>query len=71
MHELFRVRSSGERKVIQFNAKGQPIGDNAKKMQSYIGSCARKYIPITFEDWRHVPCELKDKIYETIKVIKK
>ncbi|KAA0059274.1 uncharacterized protein E6C27_scaffold430G002130 [Cucumis melo var. makuwa] len=35
-------------------------------MQSYIGVCVRQQIPITYNSWKEVPNELKDKIYDCI-----
>ncbi|KAA0058413.1 transposase [Cucumis melo var. makuwa] len=51
---------------IQFNEHGQPVGATSKKMQSYIGVCVRQQIPITYNSWKEVPNELKDKIYDCI-----
>ncbi|TYK13481.1 uncharacterized protein E5676_scaffold556G00140 [Cucumis melo var. makuwa] len=66
MSELTLVRNSGQKLPIQFNEHGQPVGATSKKMQSYIGVCVRQQIPITYNSWKEVPNELKDKIYDCI-----
>ncbi|KAL0539879.1 hypothetical protein IC582_024100 [Cucumis melo] len=35
-------------------------------MQSFFGVCVRQQIPITYNSWKEVPNELKDKIYDCI-----
>uniref|UniRef100_A0A9I9E4F4 Ubiquitin-like protease family profile domain-containing protein n=1 Tax=Cucumis melo TaxID=3656 RepID=A0A9I9E4F4_CUCME len=69
MSELASVRNSGQKLPIQFNEHGQPVGATSKKMQSYIGVCVRQQIPITYNSWKEVPNELKDKIYDCISKI--
>ncbi|KAL4020802.1 hypothetical protein IC575_019589 [Cucumis melo] len=66
MSVLALVRNSGQKLPIQFNEHGQPVGATSKKMQSYIGVCVRQQIPITYNSWKEVPNELKDKIYDCI-----
>ncbi|KAA0035525.1 transposase [Cucumis melo var. makuwa] len=66
MFELASVRNSGQKLPIQFNEHGQPVGATSKKMQSYIGVCVRQQIPITYNSWKEVSNELKDKIYDCI-----
>ncbi|KAL0551838.1 hypothetical protein IC582_010927 [Cucumis melo] len=65
MSELALVRNSGQKLPIQFNEHGQPVGATSKK-QSYIGVCVRQQIPITYNSWKEIPNELKDKIYDCI-----
>ncbi|KAL0550130.1 hypothetical protein IC582_014630 [Cucumis melo] len=66
MSELALLRNSGQKLSIQFNEHGKPVGATSKKMQSYIGVCVRQQIPITYNSWKEVPNELKDKIYDCI-----
>lgn len=68
MHRLARLRNNGERLTIVYNNQGQAVGDNANQMQSYIGVCVRQQIPITYENWKDVPKEMKDKIFDCIEV---
>ncbi|KAA0041989.1 transposase [Cucumis melo var. makuwa] len=66
MSELALVRNFGQKLLIQFNEHGQPVGATSKKIQSYIGVCVQQQIPITYNSWKEVPNELKDKIYDCI-----
>ncbi|KAL0551664.1 hypothetical protein IC582_010753 [Cucumis melo] len=66
MSELALVRNFGQKLPIQFNEHEQPVGATSKKMQSYIGVCVRQQIHITYNSWKEVPNELKDKIYDCI-----
>ncbi|KAL4016482.1 hypothetical protein IC575_024134 [Cucumis melo] len=66
MSELASVRNSGQKLPIQFNEHGQSVGATSKKMQSYIGVCVRQQIPITYNSWKEVSNELKDKIYDCL-----
>ncbi|KAL0540434.1 hypothetical protein IC582_024673 [Cucumis melo] len=66
MSGLALVRNSGQKLPIQFNEHGQPVGATSKKMQSYIGVCVRQQIPMTYNSWKEVLNELKDKIYDCI-----
>ncbi|XP_038895930.1 uncharacterized protein LOC120084092 isoform X2 [Benincasa hispida] len=68
MPELIHIRNSGERKTIEYNDLGQPVGENAKKMQSFIGVCVRQQIPLTYKSWKAVPQELKDTIFDCIQM---
>ncbi|KAL4026760.1 hypothetical protein IC575_015201 [Cucumis melo] len=66
MSELALLRNSGQKLSIQFNEHGKLVGATSKKMQSYIGVCVQQQIPITYNSWKEVPNELKDKIYDCI-----
>ncbi|KAI3971147.1 hypothetical protein MKW92_002509, partial [Papaver armeniacum] len=55
------------RLVIQFNALGQPIEDGSKKYATRVGIIARNIVPQCIEDWRSVPCGLKEEIWRAIK----
>ena len=63
-----RNRSEGHKPVVPFNSKGQPIGDIGTKLNTAIGICARTTVPIIFDDWRQVPPDLKEKIWQYIEV---
>lgn len=62
------VRSAGERKLVEYNDNGVPIGENGAKLNSFIGSCAHYHIPITYATWKRVCAKLKDKIYNIVEV---
>lgn len=62
------LAKSSEKKIVEVNSSGQPIGSNSSKMQSYTGNLVRCEVPITIDDWSHVPKDLKEKIWECIQV---
>ncbi|TYK30787.1 putative serine/threonine-protein kinase nek2 [Cucumis melo var. makuwa] len=66
-----RVQSEGERKLVEYNEDGVPIGENRAKLNSFIGSCVHYHIPIIYATWIDVPAELKEKIYTIVKSILK
>ena len=68
MHCLSIQRTKGIKKDVTFNQHGQPIGETAKKMQSYIGVLVREKVKITYDNWKEVPNDVKDSIWEAVNV---
>ena len=68
--DLILARNHERKILVEFNDKNQPAGKFEIKMMSYLGSVARHYVPIDILDWREVPEELKNKIWEDIFVSK-
>ncbi|XP_040374621.1 uncharacterized protein LOC121052806 [Rosa chinensis] len=66
MNKITRRLIRGKKLKVNSNADGEPIGKAAKEMQSYIGVLARTKIPISINDWRNVPLDEKDKIWNSI-----
>ncbi|KAL4030643.1 hypothetical protein IC575_008893 [Cucumis melo] len=66
MSEITRVSCDGHKRVVEYNELGQPIGESATKLKSFIGTTVRVHVPISYQSWKDVPTELKDKIYELI-----
>ncbi|KAL0556686.1 hypothetical protein IC582_005201 [Cucumis melo] len=66
MSEITRVSYDGHKRVVEYNELGQPIGESATKLKSFIGTTVRVHVPISYQSWKDVPTELKDKIYELI-----
>ncbi|KAA0063971.1 transposase [Cucumis melo var. makuwa] len=66
MFEIVRVSCDGHKRVVEYNELGQPIGESATKLKSFIGTTVRVHVPISYQSWKDVPTELKDKIYELI-----
>ncbi|KAL0544106.1 hypothetical protein IC582_019217 [Cucumis melo] len=62
MHDVTRIKSMGEKTVVEYNENGVLIGENGHKLQSFIGSCVHHHIPITHASWKVAPIELKEKI---------
>jgi hypothetical protein len=54
---------------IELNDKGQPIGENYRKLSSVIGVQARKTLPLGCSDWRLVDGEKKITLWKEIKVL--
>ncbi|KAA0062714.1 transposase [Cucumis melo var. makuwa] len=52
MHDVTRIKSTGEKTVVEYNENGIPIGENEHKLQSFIGSCVHHHIPITHASWK-------------------
>ena len=68
LDKLVRQRAHGIRKDIKFNKFGQPIGDFASEMQSYIGILAQEKVRISYKSWKQVPSGVKDLIWESVNV---
>ncbi|XP_040374653.1 uncharacterized protein LOC121052830 [Rosa chinensis] len=66
MNKITRRLIRAKKLKVNSNADGEPIGKAAKEMQSYIGVLARTKIPISINDWRNVPLDEKDKIWNSI-----
>ena len=62
MHRIVRRKILGIKHQVCFNVKGEPYGEVASEMQSYIGVLARTKCPIWYESWKAVPTEKKNKI---------
>ncbi|KAA0067838.1 hypothetical protein E6C27_scaffold2484G00460 [Cucumis melo var. makuwa] len=66
MFDVTCVRSEGERKLVEYNEDGVPIGENGAKFNSFIGSCVHYHIPIIYATWIDLLAELKEKIYTIV-----
>ncbi|KAL0549454.1 hypothetical protein IC582_013936 [Cucumis melo] len=66
MFDMTRVRSKGERKLVEYNENGIPIEENGAKLNSFIGSCVHYHISIIYATWIDVPAELKERIYTIV-----
>ncbi|KAL4028555.1 hypothetical protein IC575_011752 [Cucumis melo] len=66
MSEITRVSCNGHKRVVEYNELGQPIGESATKLKSFIGTTVRVHVLISYQSWKDVPTELKDKIYKLI-----
>src|SRR5262249_7915597 len=67
MSGLIKLRAEGVRTKIIFDERDNPVGTEGKKFQSYLGTQAHT-VPIDIQSWKHVPREVKDRIWETILV---
>ncbi|KAG8368847.1 hypothetical protein BUALT_Bualt15G0089300 [Buddleja alternifolia] len=64
------IAEEGERIPITTNAQGQPVGPQAQKLTTFLGTLARNghYLPLTYLDWRAVPIETKEKMWEKVQL---
>ena len=44
------------------------VGDTSVHLTSYLGVLARTMMPIRYKDWRDVPIQLKEKLWDSIEV---
>ncbi|KAJ3686074.1 hypothetical protein LUZ61_015238 [Rhynchospora tenuis] len=51
---------------IEFDVKGQPIGDNAAEFTRFMAQRTRDMIPVSYKKWTLVPKELKYDLYNSI-----
>ncbi|KAH6783363.1 hypothetical protein C2S52_008322 [Perilla frutescens var. hirtella] len=56
-------------KNVNFNKLSQPIGPEGAELQSYIGILTRRHIKVSFEQWKDVPDESKDFIWDSVKLV--
>ena len=68
MNFVLKAKSKGHILVVDWNNKGQPIGDMKEKFVSYIGVVTRLNVPIIFDDWRKVPKQHKEHIWDDVSV---
>jgi hypothetical protein len=71
MPKIHKDKNKGIKGKVQWNADGQPIGDNSEKFVSYIGVITRRLIPLNTRDWRskdEVLKTCKDTVWEKIQV---
>ena len=61
-------KSSGVKIDIQYNDDGEGVGEGYVQLVSYLGVLARTMVPIYHTNWRVVLVELKEKLWDCIKV---
>ncbi|XP_073137196.1 uncharacterized protein [Henckelia pumila] len=66
LDKIARRRVQGIRKIVRLNKLGQPVGDFAAEMQSYIGVLAREKVKISYKSWKQVPNGVKELIWESV-----
>ncbi|XP_057811523.1 uncharacterized protein LOC131025753 [Salvia miltiorrhiza] len=65
--KVAQQRAKGIIQHVDFNARGQPVGDAAAELQSYIGLLTRDHVKINIKKWKDVMQDVKDLIWDTIK----
>ena len=68
--DLWIKLPTAKKLIIEINDAGQPIGENAYKLSSFLGTLARNgaYAPINYEDWRLMPENYKERIWKIVEV---
>ena len=66
--EIAKKRSEGVKIDIQYNDDGKGVGEGYVQLISYLGVLARTMVPVYHIDWRVVPAELKEKLWDCVKV---
>jgi hypothetical protein len=68
MSRISKLRALGQTIHVEFMANGEAIGENGSMFRSYLGVLTRSKILITFKNWKNVPDELKDLIWDDVEV---
>ena len=66
--EIVKRRSEGVKIDIQYYDDGEGVGEGYVQLVSYLGVLARTMVPVYHTDWRVVPVELKEKLWDCVKV---
>ena len=66
--EIAKKKSEGVKIDIQYNDDGEGVGEGYVQLISYLGVLARTMVPVYHIDWRVVPAELKEKLWDCVKV---
>lgn len=54
------------KKIVKFNRNGCPVGANATRFQNRVGSYVKTFVSIRYPDWRQVPKNYKDDVWNCI-----
>ena len=66
--EIAKKRSEEVKIDIQYNDDGEGVGEEYVQLVSYLGVLAQTMVPIYHIDWKVVPMELKEKLWDCVKV---
>jgi len=70
MGDVILLRNQGSKHPVEFSDTGVPLGRIGKKLMSYVGCVVRHHVPIDIKDWRDVPKEMKNNIWDDLSVSK-
>ena len=62
------LQKDGDKIVVEYNIYGVPIGQGRNELRNYIGVIVREIISITYDDWRRVPLEVKEFLWQHFQV---
>jgi hypothetical protein len=66
----FRGSKRVDESHIEFRSDSVPIGDNTSKFMNYFAILVRDRVPCTIQSWKNVNVELKNELWNDIKVYK-
>ena len=66
--EIAKKRSEGAKIHIEYNNDGDGVGEGYIQLVSYLDVLARTMVPVYHTDWRVVPIQLKEKLWDCVKV---
>ncbi|CAL9018746.1 unnamed protein product [Prunus brigantina] len=52
--------------IVEYNKRGEGIGQAHSEMQSYIGVLARFRVPLVDKKWAEIPKDIKEQIWEAV-----
>lgn len=58
----------GDKVEVKFNSKGQPVCEGFVSLSSFLGPLVQEHAQYTISDWRKLPLNLKDVLWECIKI---
>ncbi len=62
------MESGGKKISLQFNDEDVPIGESAKQFASFMGGLVRREVGLRFVDWKIVPMEAKENLWNQLTV---
>ena len=65
---IIKNRSKGIKLAVKYNVDGVYIGQATMHLISYLGVLACTMLLIRYNTWHHVPKQLKNKLWDSIKV---
>ena len=66
--EIAKKRTERAKIQIEYNNDGDGVGEGYVQLVSYLGVLARTMVPVYHTDWRVVPIQLKEKLWDCVKV---
>ena len=55
--------------IVEYNDYRIPVREGGTELRSYIGVVVRDNVSILYDDWRRVPPEIKEKLWDHVLVI--
>ena len=68
MRSVYIARSEGRKLPVAWNRRGQPIDPGKDQFVGFIGVIAREHVPITCENFKQLPQERIQAIWDEISV---